>query len=164
MFGNDKAVAALAIAGGLVALAALAGGKKEPSVASKSAAAFREAAATPPSPGQPARTLRPDALDAPAATSVQEAQRSAEMAEEMTGHGGHGAGAYRQVDAGRGPGAHEGSEPQAPGAGAHQGHEHAGEAAEAAAVYVCPMHPEVTSNGPGRCPKCGMALVERRKE
>ncbi len=26
------------------------------------------------------------------------------------------------------------------------------------AVYVCPMHPEVRQNGPGSCPKCGMAL------
>jgi len=25
--------------------------------------------------------------------------------------------------------------------------------------HVCPMHPEVTSRGPGTCPKCGMALV-----
>ncbi|KKS62550.1 MAG: hypothetical protein UV28_C0009G0026 [Candidatus Collierbacteria bacterium GW2011_GWE2_42_48] len=25
--------------------------------------------------------------------------------------------------------------------------------------YVCPMHPEVTSDKPGNCPKCGMALV-----
>src|SRR6266446_9923384 len=24
--------------------------------------------------------------------------------------------------------------------------------------YTCPMHPEVTSIKPGRCPKCGMAL------
>jgi protein SCO1/2 len=24
--------------------------------------------------------------------------------------------------------------------------------------YACPMHPEVTSGKPGRCPKCGMAL------
>jgi len=29
----------------------------------------------------------------------------------------------------------------------------------AAAVYACPMHPEVTSDRPGTCPKCGMALV-----
>jgi hypothetical protein len=28
-----------------------------------------------------------------------------------------------------------------------------------AAVYVCPMHPEVTSDKPGRCPKCNMKLV-----
>ena len=26
------------------------------------------------------------------------------------------------------------------------------------ASYVCPMHPEVTSDEPGKCPKCGMAL------
>lgn len=24
--------------------------------------------------------------------------------------------------------------------------------------YVCPMHPDVTSNRPGKCPKCGMKL------
>src|SRR5215213_10070266 len=27
-----------------------------------------------------------------------------------------------------------------------------------AARYECPMHPEVTSRQPGKCPKCGMAL------
>lgn len=27
-----------------------------------------------------------------------------------------------------------------------------------AALYSCPMHPEVTSRDPGKCPKCGMAL------
>ncbi|MFZ2682067.1 MAG: heavy metal-binding domain-containing protein [Patescibacteria group bacterium] len=26
--------------------------------------------------------------------------------------------------------------------------------------YTCPMHPEVVSDQPGTCPKCGMALVE----
>jgi Cu+-exporting ATPase len=25
-------------------------------------------------------------------------------------------------------------------------------------VYICPMHPEVRQQGPGACPKCGMAL------
>ncbi|HSN40546.1 MAG TPA: heavy metal translocating P-type ATPase [Burkholderiales bacterium] len=28
-----------------------------------------------------------------------------------------------------------------------------------AAAYICPMHPEVQQEGPGSCPKCGMALV-----
>ena len=26
--------------------------------------------------------------------------------------------------------------------------------------YTCPMHPEVTSDQPGRCPECGMFLVD----
>ena len=28
--------------------------------------------------------------------------------------------------------------------------------------YTCPMHPEVISDKPGNCPKCGMALVEKK--
>jgi hypothetical protein len=31
-----------------------------------------------------------------------------------------------------------------------------------AVVYVCPMHPEVTSNAPGICPKCNMKLVPKK--
>lgn len=26
-------------------------------------------------------------------------------------------------------------------------------------TYTCPMHPEVISDKPGKCPKCGMGLV-----
>jgi len=33
---------------------------------------------------------------------------------------------------------------------------------ENVAVYTCPMHPEVKSSGPGRCPKCGMKLVPKK--
>jgi Cu+-exporting ATPase len=46
---------------------------------------------------------------------------------------------------------------------AHE-HEHAHHKAPLAmpeslqAIYTCPMHPEVRQNGPGDCPKCGMAL------
>jgi len=32
-------------------------------------------------------------------------------------------------------------------------------AAPKGAQYTCPMHPEILQDGPGSCPKCGMALV-----
>lgn len=35
---------------------------------------------------------------------------------------------------------------------------------EPAVVYVCPMHPEVTSNSPGECPECGMHLEAETPE
>ncbi len=37
-------------------------------------------------------------------------------------------------------------------------------ATQAAAVYVCPMHPEVKTNKPARCPKCGMDLRLVKKD
>jgi len=37
-------------------------------------------------------------------------------------------------------------------------HAHPSPKPQAAAVYTCPMHPEVRQVGPGSCPKCGMAL------
>ena len=41
-------------------------------------------------------------------------------------------------------------------------HAHAGHAEDAggAGAYTCPMHPEVVSDAPGKCPKCGMFLVK----
>ncbi len=33
---------------------------------------------------------------------------------------------------------------------------------EMAMTYTCPMHPEVTSDKAGKCPKCGMDLVEKK--
>jgi|GEM_PF-4344130 len=34
-------------------------------------------------------------------------------------------------------------------------------ASVAAQQYTCPMHPEVLKDAPGKCPKCGMKLVEK---
>ena len=33
---------------------------------------------------------------------------------------------------------------------------------DVATIYTCPMHPEVTSDKPGKCPKCGMDLVKKK--
>jgi hypothetical protein len=80
--------------------------------------------------GQPAATLRPDAVDTPAPTAVREAARAAGLAADAGGHHHHGS--YRQLDAGRddvapdsGPGREDRQtpvRPQAGGGGAHEGH------------------------------------------
>jgi len=31
-----------------------------------------------------------------------------------------------------------------------------------ATQYYCPMHPDVVQNSPGKCPKCGMDLMEKK--
>lgn len=33
---------------------------------------------------------------------------------------------------------------------------------EAPKTYTCLMHPEVISDKPGKCPKCGMELIEKK--
>lgn len=49
----------------------------------------------------------------------------------------------------------------------HDGHEHVRgskdvDAGASGVVYVCPMHPDVTSSGPALCPKCNMKLVPKK--
>ena len=47
---------------------------------------------------------------------------------------------------------------------AAQTHEHAKtpSAEKSAVSYTCPMHPEISSPKPGKCPKCGMKLIPRK--
>lgn len=35
-------------------------------------------------------------------------------------------------------------------------------ASQPAVVYSCPMHPQIRATKPGKCPICGMALVEAK--
>jgi hypothetical protein len=35
--------------------------------------------------------------------------------------------------------------------------------AKSTTVYTCSMHPEVVSDKPGKCPKCGMTLVVKKR-
>jgi RND family efflux transporter MFP subunit len=53
-------------------------------------------------------------------------------------------------------GAREGGERQIPSLSGSRG-----TIAPAAALYTCPMHPEVVREHPGKCPKCGMNLVAK---
>jgi hypothetical protein len=89
-----------------------------------------------------AARLEPDALDRALPTSVQEANRAAEMARTLAGHAmGHGV--YRQRDAGRddvpitSPPAHlrQNSAPStSPAGGGHEGHSMDAPAAPATSV------------------------------
>lgn len=31
-------------------------------------------------------------------------------------------------------------------------------------VYICPMHPDVISDKPGKCPECGMKLKKKKAQ
>jgi hypothetical protein len=47
-------------------------------------------------------------------------------------------------------------------AGAHAAAQ-VGDSPQSSVRYTCPMHPEVVSDTAGRCPHCGMKLVEQEE-
>ena len=128
---------------------------------------------------RPATTLRPDAFDAPVPVAVIEAAKSVQ-----------GGGSEGQHTRGITPGEdHE--NPPTPAPATRDGRQQATPAPPpsmdhsqhaqptpappkpraaatpkpkpaAATIYTCPMHPEVTSDKPGSCPKCGMTLVKKK--
>jgi hypothetical protein len=109
---------------------------------------------------QPAATLTGDAFDAPAAVSISEAAKAAQGGGAHAGHGGMRGitpGEDRENPPTPMPATRDGSSP--PPAADHT--RHGAAPAQPAAAYSCPMHPEVTSDEPGTCPKCGMALVKK---
>jgi hypothetical protein len=46
--------------------------------------------------------------------------------------------------------------------GSSQSGEQPAQKSEKAVQYTCPMHPEVVQDKQGKCPKCGMDLVEKK--
>jgi hypothetical protein len=64
------------------------------------------------------------------------------------------------------------------GAEQHVGHDHGaanvvgtpssiakqGGSSEQSTTFTCPMHPEVNSSQPGKCPKCGMTLIPKKDD
>jgi hypothetical protein len=46
--------------------------------------------------------------------------------------------------------------------GSSQSSEQPAQKSGKAVQYICPMHPDVVQDKPGKCPKCGMDLVEKQ--
>ncbi|WP_371876552.1 heavy metal-binding domain-containing protein [Pyxidicoccus fallax] len=90
----------------------------------------------------------PDTLTAPAPLTPSFAQPRGANASR---HGAEAPASARDAGTRTSGHVHEGAPSRAPARDAGS-----------ATVYVCPMHPEVRSETPGTCPKCGMRLEPER--
>lgn len=125
----------------------------------------------------PSATLKTDPFDAPAPISVSEAAKAANNVPDgdirhiVPGQDQENPPTPQPAfrDGGSGQARHAQQATSAAPARPPTDHSAHGSSAAAAAqpksteatVYTCPMHPEVTSDKPGTCPKCGMALVKK---
>jgi hypothetical protein len=114
---------------------------------------------------QPGETLQPDAFDAARPAPIAEAAK----AREPMDHSGHTRGITAGEDEANPPtpmpATRDGKAFSGATAAPVAGHDHSSGASAtpaSEAMYSCPMHPEVTSDKPGNCPKCGMALVKKK--
>ena len=120
-----------------------------------------------------AATLQSDEFDAPSPVSIAEAQKAAagvsheDHGESETAaaspadpHAGHREAASPPPDPHAGHGAAASSPPQAKTKATPSRPRAAATRPAEQTVYTCPMHPEVRSGKPGKCPKCGMTLVK----
>jgi hypothetical protein len=144
------------------------------------------ASSTPPAPAStaavaglnPTSTLATDSFDAPSPISVAEAAKAAnnipdgDIRHVVPGQDHENPPTPQSaIRDGSASGNSHDQHPQSPaasrpaGVSGHAGHGGAApktQAAPQATVYACPMHPEVKSDKPGKCPKCGMDLVAKK--
>ncbi len=96
------------------------------------------------SPLNPAHPEAPEAVTAPLAPGLMPSVEPVPSPSPLaSGHSGH-------------------SVPAAERGGGHEQQEPTAGPTTSAGSYTCPMHPDVTGDKGGTCPRCGMALVPKK--
>ncbi len=117
---------------------------------------------------EPASTLKVDPFDTPAGVAVAEAVKSMSGGghEGMTMNHGEADAPVATPAPAMDHSQHGGSSPAAVQPATPRTTPRTSTAKKsaptAASIYSCPMHPEVRSDKPGKCPKCGMTLVKKK--
>ena len=114
---------------------------------------------------RPAATLKNDPFDAPAQSAVSEATKAARGSGDAALARGITPGEDRENAATPAPALRDTPAQGTITPPAMDHSQHGGQnppPPAVATIYTCPMHPEVTSDKPGKCPKCGMTLVKKQ--